>query len=147
MFALRTSALGAMVVALALLSACSGDMASTSSAPMAFKANLGSVAPVASPGTGSATISYNQASKELTWTLTWSPLSGPATMAHFHGPAASGANAGVALPIAAAGMTSPVSGKATLTDAQAADLLAGRWYVNIHTAANPGGEIRGHVTR
>ncbi len=44
-------------------------------------------------------------------------------------------------------MTSPVSGQATLTDAQAADLLAGRWYINLHTAANPGGEIRGQVTR
>ncbi len=44
-------------------------------------------------------------------------------------------------------MTSPVSGQATLTDAHAADLLAGRWYINLHTAANPGGEIRGQVTR
>jgi hypothetical protein len=39
----------------------------------------------------------------------------------------------------------PVQGTATLTDAQAADLLAGRYYINIHTAANPAGEIRGHV--
>ena len=44
-------------------------------------------------------------------------------------------------------MTSPARGKATLTDAQAADLMAGRWYVNIHTAANKGGEIRGQVTK
>jgi hypothetical protein len=68
-------------------------------------------------------------------------------MAHFHGPAAPGANAGVALPIGAAGMASPAAGSATLNDAQVADLLAGRWYINIHTATHPGGEIRGQVMR
>ena len=40
----------------------------------------------------------------------------------------------------------PIDSMATLTDAQAADLEAGKWYFNIHTAANPGGEIRGTVT-
>jgi hypothetical protein len=34
-----------------------------------------------------------------------------------------------------------------LTDEQAAELLAGKWYFNIHTAANKGGEIRGAVTK
>ena len=43
--------------------------------------------------------------------------------------------------------SSPVEGSATLTDAQAADLMAGKYYINIHTAANPGGEIRGQVTK
>src|SRR6266851_816002 len=42
---------------------------------------------------------------------------------------------------------SPIKGSATLTDAQAADLTAGRWYFNIHTAANKGGEIRGQVVK
>ena len=42
-------------------------------------------------------------------------------------------------------MNSPITGTATLTPAQAADLAAGKWYVNLHTAANPGGEIRGQV--
>ena len=99
-----------------------------------------------SAGKGTADIDYDAASKKMTYKLTYSGLSGPATAAHFHGPAEAGKNAGVAVPIANAG-TSPVEGSATLTDAQAADLMAGKLYVNVHTAANPGGEIRGQVTK
>ena len=99
-----------------------------------------------SAGTGSADLDYDAASKKLSWKVTYSGLSGPATAAHFHGPAESGKNAGVAVAIPNAA-SSPVEGSATLTDAQAADLEAGKYYVNIHTAANPGGEIRGQVTK
>jgi len=104
------------------------------------------VPPVTSAATGTAELDYDPASKKLTWTVTYSGLSGPATAAHFHGPAEAGKNAGVAVAIPNAG-TSPVSGSATLTDAQAADLAGGKYYINIHTAANPGGEIRGQVTK
>ncbi|MBB4368506.1 hypothetical protein GGD63_001285 [Bradyrhizobium sp. cir1] len=99
-----------------------------------------------SSGTGTAELDYDAASKKLSWTVSYSGLSGPATAAHFHGPAEAGKNAGVAVPIANAA-ASPVKGEATLTDAQAADLLGGKYYINIHTAANPGGEIRGQVTK
>lgn len=99
-----------------------------------------------STGKGTADIDYDPASKKLSWKVTYSGLSGPATAAHFHGPAAAGANAGVKVPIPNA-TSSPVEGSATLTDEQAADLVAGKYYVNIHTAANPGGEIRGQVTK
>ena len=102
--------------------------------------------PNTSAGKGTADIDYDAATKKLSWKLTYSGLSGPATAAHFHGPADPGKNAGVAVAIPNAG-TSPVEGSATLTDAQAADLMAGKYYVNIHTAANPGGEIRGQVTK
>ncbi len=99
-----------------------------------------------SKGTGTADVSYDTATKTLTWTVNFDGLTGPPTMAHFHGPAAAGANAGVALMIGA-NPTSPAKGSATLTDAQAADLQAGRWYINIHTSANRGGEIRGQVVK
>lgn len=96
-----------------------------------------------SPGTGMAMGSLDTATKVFSYEATYSGLTGPATAAHFHGPAAPGANAGPVVPIA--NPASPIKGQATLTDAQIADLTAGKWYLNIHTAANPGGEIRGQV--
>ena len=103
------------------------------------------VPPNASPATGTADIDFDPATKKVSWKLTYTGLTGPATMAHFHGPAEPGKNAGVAVPIAPA--SSPSEGSATLTDAQAADLVAGKYYVNVHTDANKGGEIRGQVTK
>jgi len=103
------------------------------------------VPPNTSAGKGTADLDWDAGSKKLSWKLTYSGLSGPATAAHFHGPAAPGANAGVAVPISNTASGSECS--ATLTDAQAADLAAGKYYINIHTAANPGGEIRGQVTK
>ncbi len=101
------------------------------------------VPPNDSAGKATAQLTYDKDSKLLTWSISYSGLTGPATAAHFHGPAAPGANAGVALPIGVA--PSPIVGKATLTDAQATDFLGGKWYMNMHTAAHPGGEIRGQV--
>ncbi len=113
-----------------------------------FKATLNGASEVPatdSKGTGKATLKYDTDTKELKYTLSYKKLSGDATAAHFHGPAAAGDNAGVELPITVS--KSPIKGTATLTDAQATDLLAGNWYVNIHTAANPKGEIRGQVVK
>jgi hypothetical protein len=103
------------------------------------------VPPNASPATGTADIDFDPATKKLSWKVTYTGLTGPATMAHFHGPAEPGKNAGVAVPITPA--SSPSEGGATLTDAQAADLVAGKYYINVHTDANKGGEIRGQVTK
>ena len=118
-----------------------------------YKATLTSAAEVPandSKGSGTLTASYDTASKKLTYTATYKDLTGPAAAAHFHGPADAKTNAGVVVPVpapASGAMASPLKGEATLTDAQAADLAAGKWYFNIHTAANKGGELRGQVMK
>jgi hypothetical protein len=102
---------------------------------------------VTTQGTGTLTGSYNSSTNTLSYTITWTGLSGPPTMMHFHGPAAAGENASVVLPISGFPATAAgtISGSGTLSDAQEADLLAGKWYYNIHTSAHGGGEIRGQV--
>jgi len=104
------------------------------------------VPPNATTGSGDVLATLDTNKKTLTYTMTYMGLTGPATAAHFHGPAAPGANAGVQIPI---GMNppSPSTGTVTLTDAQMKDLQAGKWYTNVHTKANPGGEIRGQLMR
>jgi hypothetical protein len=97
-----------------------------------------------SPGTGTVSATFDTETKVLTWTIEYSGLTGDATAAHFHGPAAADATAGPVVPIEGA-LASPISGTATLDDAQAADLAAGMWYFNVHTAQYPDGEIRGQL--
>ena len=102
---------------------------------------------VKTDGTGMGNVTLDTASRKLDWEVTFWGLSGPATAAHFHGPAESAKNAGVVVPIAKGGDPTPFKGSATLTPEQMADLMAGRWYINVHTQANPPGEIRGQVTK
>ena len=111
-----------------------------------FKADLAPAPGVSSSGKGTATGSLDTNTKTLTWTVDYSGLSGPATAAHIHGPADPGANAGIVVPFSG-NLASPIKGSATLTDAQIAQLEAGKWYVNIDTEANKPGEIRGQLVR
>jgi hypothetical protein len=96
---------------------------------------------------GSVTAAFDTTTKKLTWKGTYSGLSGPATAAHLHA-GEPGKNGGVAVPLfAGAAAKSPFEGEATLTDAQAADLLAGKLYANIHTETHKAGEIRGQLKK
>jgi hypothetical protein len=116
---------------------------------MTFKADLrgaSEVPPTTSQGAGNLSASYDTTSKRLTWRGTVSGLSGNATAAHFHGPADPGKNAGVLVP--ATGVSAGAfEGSATLTDDQAKAFMAGQTYFNVHTAANPAGEVRGQVVK
>jgi len=116
-----------------------------------YKANLSGaseVPPVAGGGAGTAQVSVDSATKEISWRVDYSGLSGPLAAAHIHCGADPGANAGVAVPLGTApNLASPLTGKGALTDAQMADLTSGKCYVNLHTAANKGGEVRGQLAQ
>jgi hypothetical protein len=118
------------------------------------------VPPSGSVSTASAAMTYD----DVTMTLSWSigqvtPFFGTGVIfAHFHGPAAPGVNAAVQVWICANAGGGPVgtpscggagapfaAGSAVITSDQANALLAELWYINIHTAELPGGEIRGQV--
>src|SRR5262249_48219197 len=104
---------------------------------IALKADLkasNEVPPNASTATGSGEAPFDTTARTLSGPVNYPGLSGPAAGAHFHGPGEAGKNAGIVLPFP--NPTSPIKGSGTLTEAQAADLLAGKWYVNVHTAAN-----------
>jgi hypothetical protein len=127
----------------ALLTACAGGP-ETKELHATLSGNQ-EAPPVSGPGAGQGTLWLNTTTKQLSWKISYSSLSSDAAAAHIHGPAAPGANAGVVVNLAPNGVRNPLEGSATLTDAQMADLLAGSDYVNIHTAQNKGGEIRGQI--
>jgi hypothetical protein len=137
----RTSLLAATFVA--------GCLSAAAAATIDYRATMNGkseVPPTTSAGTGDVLATLNTDTKQLNYTMTYMGLTGPATAAHFHGPAEPGQNAGVAVPIGN-NPPSPATGTVTLTDAQMKDLEDGKWYANVHTAANKGGEIRGQMVR
>lgn len=119
-------------------------------ATIALKADLKASAEVPakdSAGTGTLTATLDTDTNELKYHIEFSGLTGPVVAAHFHGPAAEGTNAKPQIPIKTSPLASPIDGKATITPEQAKDLLDGKWYFNLHTSANPGGEIRGQLIK
>ncbi|MEI8029791.1 MAG: CHRD domain-containing protein [Comamonadaceae bacterium] len=100
--------------------------------------------PVATPASGQLFAVLNKNTRLFRWKLSFTGLRGSASAGHFHGPAVVGANATSVLAFKAP-VKSPLEGQATLTSVQAADLMAGKWYADIHTASHPGGEIRGQL--
>ena len=141
----RTALGGALIAATLAFTGCgmmSNSKMSSATSPMSAAQEVPSNP---SGATGSVVTNLNKETRMLRWTVTYSGMSGPVTAGHFHGPAASGANAGVVVPFTSS-LASPIEGSATLTEAHMADLLAGKWYANLHTAKSPGGEIRGQVS-
>ena len=142
----RTLTSSVLLASLLAVSACNtSPMASNVSTLTARLSGANEVPAASSNGTGTLSANLDKKTSVLTWTVTYSGLSGPATAGHFHGPAPMGQNAGVALPFTGS-LESPIRGTATLTPAQMDGVMNGNWYVNLHTAANPGGEIRGQVS-
>ena len=124
------------------VAAASLMVASAASAQMAhYTAKLAGAAGVKGSGDVMAMLD----GKTFTYTVNYKDLTGPAVAAHFHDASAPGGNGPPIVPATVAPMT--IKGTATLTDAQIADLNAGKVYFNVHTAANPGGEIRGTLSK
>ena len=133
--------------------ACAGAIALAApamAAPIAMKADLSAANEVPvnnSKGSGSVSVTFDEATRKFTWKGSYANLSGPPTAAHFHS-AEKGKNGGVAVLIfSGANAKTPFEGEATLTPAQASDLMAGKFYVNIHTEAHKAGEVRGQVAK
>lgn len=140
----RRLVLPACVLGLALWSATSF------AAPETFQVQLSGsqqVPAVQTDGTGTANLTWDPSTRMLQWSISYSGLSGPVTMAHLHGPAGADKDAGVQVWLTKKGSPaeSPITGEAKLTPAQARMLMRGQLYINVHTAANPKGEIRGQV--
>ncbi len=111
---------------------------------MKFSADLkgaSEVPPTDSAATGSAEVTVDTDAKKVTWTFKADGLSGPATAAHMHGPASATESAPPVIDVTGDTMT----GSADITDAQWADLKAGKYYLNVHTEKFPDGEVRGQL--
>lgn len=100
------------------------------------------VPPTDSAATGTAEVTLDTEAKTVTWVFTHDGLSGDMTASHIHGPAAATEAAGPVIDTTSETM----EGTAPITDEQAADLMAGKYYFNVHTEKFPDGEIRGQLT-
>lgn len=107
------------------------------------------VPPVALGGSGTISGTYDSKSRVLTYTSTWTGLSGiPTSAGLYSGPVGVNGNAtGSPWYLGlSAGSSGTLSGTVTLSVIQGAELIAGGLYYAYTTAANPGGEIRGQIT-
>lgn len=114
--------------------------------------------PNAATAVGSMDVFYTRETRTLTYTIRWSGLTGNVTAMHIHGQSPSGYIAGVFQTFSIANIvrcptfTTTTCGTYTGTlfvdgvTIKEDNLLNGFYYVNIHTAANPGGEIRGQIS-
>lgn len=102
------------------------------------------VPPVATAGAGDAEVRFDPRSGLIHWRVTHAGLSGPVTGAHIHGPAGPGQNAGIVIPFGSIS-ANPITGQARIAPEQLGQLSSGQWYVNLHTARHPAGEVRAQL--
>ena len=98
------------------------------------------VPPSGSAALGHANICIDTDANTVTYNMTHNVAN--QTAAHFHGFVGPGTNAGVVFGIGVGGQ---MKGTWTYTEGQQANILAGLTYLNVHSSAFPGGEIRGQV--
>ncbi|MDB5253366.1 MAG: hypothetical protein JWP27_2535 [Flaviaesturariibacter sp.] len=105
-----------------------------------------------STANGKMTATYSSKTKSFNYTVTWSGLTGNASSMHIHGIADPGFPAAIVQTITLVAPNNGPSGSVSGTlfvdgfNVKEEDLLNGKYYVDIHTAANPGGELRGQIT-
>jgi hypothetical protein len=136
-----------IVLVLAASLAVAG-IAGAASRPKQFLSNLNAgqeTPPNPSNGFGVAHLTFDESTKMLCFSISYSGLGSAEILAHIHGPADPGVPAGIVFPLA---LGSPKSGcVGPLDSVQKSSLLKNQLYINIHTAGFPGGEIRGQILR
>ena len=136
----------ALLFVLPLMSGCMGYMSDPIGSKPAFKASLSAAnetPPTDSAGYGVMEARYMPTMQTIEWKFWFGRLSGPITHAFLQGPDGGGNERADIVPINPPFESNLQFGSATLTPQQAADLLAGRWSVEIRTERFPAGEIRG----
>ena len=137
-----------LVLALLLVSSCSFYLSEPRVPKTDLRATLAGayeVPPTQSSGSGYFEAVYRPSTKVLEYRLNLVGLSGPITMGYLHGPAGPGENAQKVSPINIPIYDYTIWDGVTLTEEQAAQVLAGQWYVNVMTLQYPDGEIRGQI--
>jgi hypothetical protein len=141
--------LASALLPLMVLSGCMSYMSDPAGSNISLNGSLDGEHEVpanASTAGGYLTAQYSTATRILKWRLVVNGLSSPIIRAAFHGPDPMGNDAAI-VPINPPFDGTQHAGSTTLTEHQAGDLLAGRWYVDIRTDKFPAGEIRGPVLR
>ena len=141
----------AALAAFVLSAGVAGFAAPAAAELVLFRASLdqAQTTPSAAPAAGAAgqaAVVLDTETNKISWVADYIGLSGKLNALHFHGPAPAGTGTGVQVNIGGvSGTDRPIIGSADITAEQAADLQAGRWYINLHTDLNKPGEIRGQL--
>lgn len=140
---MKVLTMAAAVVSVLALSACAAGGPKNNFGATLSGAN--EVPPVTTSATGSATITLNRSTKQLTVNGTFSGMTIGGPGAHIHGPAAKNANGPIVANLTFDNTARTFSANVTLTDEQISHLEMGMLYINLHSATFPSGEIRGQI--